>query len=61
MVIEASEGDYSYVFEHKTDGTCKCTRMPIDDKTNCEELSDWSQLPPGVRTAFARAQHPAAG
>ena len=60
-VLEASVGDYRYLLQKNKDGTFTCIRKLIDDPMTTEELSDWAQLPPAVRTVFTQAQNLAAG
>lgn len=60
IVVEAGAGDYTFLLQKHHDGTFRCFRKPIDD-SRCDELSDWSQLPPQVREVFTRARSQAAG
>ena len=50
----ATLGDYRYILERRDDGTLRCTQEPLDG-WQVDEVDDWAQLPPEVRTIFAQA------
>ncbi len=56
MTLEATAGDYRFSLNILPDGTQKCTRTPVDDPLNTEDLTDWAQLPETVRKIFAQVE-----
>lgn len=61
VAATASLGDYRYSMRKLSDGTYQVERSLIDDPMhNPEELYDWAQLPPQIRTLFMKVQNLAA-